>query len=218
MIQKLTVTDIISILREVASDQKAHIEELRQLDAVLGDGDMGVTTELGSRAIDEYLSSTDEKDIGKLLAQSGMNFNKASPSTFGTLVASAFMEAGKASLGKRELSIEDLIAVGKGAVDGIKKRGKAEIGDKTMLDSLVPAVAVFEQELAKGTEPKAALNAAVNAAESGMKATIKMKAKHSRASWHQDDSIGVQDAGATAMYYIIESFVRHLIFYTGDHS
>ncbi|GAI18776.1 unnamed protein product, partial [marine sediment metagenome] len=56
-----------------------------------------------------------------------MNFNKASPSTFGTLVASAFMEAGKASLGKRELSVEDLIAVGKGAVDGIKKRGKAEI-------------------------------------------------------------------------------------------
>ena len=218
MIQKLTATDIISILREVASDQKAHIEELRQLDAVLGDGDMGVTTELGSRAIDEYLSSTDEKDIGKLLAKSGMNFNKASPSTFGTLVASAFMEAGKASLGKRELSVEDLIAVGNGAVDGIKKRGKAEIGDKTMLDSLVPAVAVFEQELAKGTEPKAALNAAVKAAESGMKATIKMKAKHSRASWHQEDSIGVQDAGATAMYYIIESFVRHLIFYTGDHS
>jgi len=211
--QTLTIAGVISILKQVASDEKAHIEELRQLDAVLGDGDMGVTIELGSRAIDKYLNSTDEKDIGKLLVKCGTNFNKASPSTFGTLLASAFMEAGKACLGKKEISIEDLVAVGKSAVEGVKKRGKAEIGDKTMLDSLIPAVEAFQLELAKGAHPEVALDAAVKAAESGMKATINMKAKHSRASWHQEDSIGVQDAGATAMYHIIESFVRHLIFY-----
>ncbi len=210
MTQALTIASIISVLKDVASDQKDHIEELRQLDAVLGDGDMGITMELGCRALEEYLDSPGEDDIGKLLAKCGMNFNKASPSTFGTLLASAFMEAGKASLGKREIGIEDLVAVGKGAVDGVKKRGKAELGDKTMLDSLVPAVEAFQQGLAKNAEPKVALDAAVKAAESGMRATVNMKAKHSRASWHQEDSIGVQDAGATAMYYLIESFAKAL--------
>ena len=211
MTQTLTITSIISVLKEVASDQEAHIEELRQLDAILGDGDMGVTMELGSRALEDYLNSSGEDDIGKLLAKCGMNFNRASPSTFGTLLASAFMESGKAYLGKKEIDIRDLATIGKGAVDGVKKRGKAELGDKTMLDSLVPAVEAFQQELAKSDDPKAALDAAVKAAESGMKATVNMKAKHSRASWHQRDSIGVQDAGATAMYYLIESFVRCLI-------
>lgn len=206
----LTATDILSLLKEIAADFEGHSEELRQLDAVIGDGDLGVTVELGSKALREYLASPDESNIGQLLAKCGLQFNKASPSTFGTLLASAFMGAGKAVIGKERIEIEDLGLMADGAVDGIKKRGKAEVGDKTMLDCLVPAVEAFKKELAGDASPEVALTAALTAAEEGMKATIPMMSKHGRASWHREKTIGVQDAGATAMYYLIEPFVRHL--------
>lgn len=207
----LTTTDIVSILKEVASDFESHSEELRQLDAIIGDGDLGVTVELGSKALREYLASPDDDNTGQLLVKCGLQFNKASPSTFGTLLASAFMGAGKVATEKKKIGIEDLGLIVDGAVDGIKKRGKAEVGDKTMLDCLVPAVEAFKKELTSGVDPEVALKAAVTAAEKGMKATISMISKHGRASWHREKTVGVQDAGATAMYYLIESFVRHLI-------
>ena len=100
--------------------------------------------------------------------------------------------------------------MGKGAIDGIKQRGKAEVGDKTMLDSLVPAVETFQRNLDKRESFAEALNAAVLAAEAGMQATAGMKARVGRGSYRQDGTVGVRDGGATAMYYLIESFVRHL--------
>lgn len=214
----LTTIDLASILKKVATDLESHSEELRQLDAVIGDGDLGVTVELGSKALREYLASSDEDTIGQLLAKCGMQFNKASPSTFGTLLASAFMGAGKAVLGKEKIDIADTGLMGDGAIDGVKKRGKAEVGDKTMLDCLVPAVEAFKKELADGIDPEVALKDAVTAAEEGMKATIPMMSKHGRASWHRENTVGVQDAGATATYYLIESFVRHLISGSGDET
>ncbi len=213
----LNATSVVSILKQVTSGLESHTEDLRQLDAILGDGDLGITVELASKAVSEYLTSPDEDDIGQLLAKCGIYINKASPSTFGTLLASAFMGAGKASQGRKEIDIRDLVLLGTGAIEGIKRRGKAEVGEKTMLDSLVPAVEAFHRELADGNDPEAALKAAVKAAEVGMKATTDMMAKHSRASWRQDDSIGVQDAGATAMYYLIEAFARYLISYARNH-
>jgi len=212
----LTTTNIIAILKEAASDFESHSEELRQLDAIIGDGDLGVTVELGSKALRQYLASPDEDNIGQLLVKCGLQFNKASPSTFGTLLASAFMGAGKATAGQEKIEIKDLGLMGGGAIDGVKKRGKAEVGDKTMLDCLVPAVEAFKKELAGDKDAEVALKAAVTAAEEGMKATIPMMSKHGRASWHGENTVGVQDAGATAMYYLIESFARHLISSPGD--
>jgi len=205
-----TSANIVSVLNRVADDLEGHSEELRQLDAVIGDGDLGITTQLGSKAMREYLASVNESNIGQMLARCGMSINKASPSTFGTLLASAFMGAGKAVSGKENLDKDDLIAMADGAIDGIKKRGKAELGDKTMLDCLVPAVEAFKGEIKQGSDLKKALEAAVTAAEQGLKSTVNMISKHGRASWHREKTIGVQDAGATAMYYIIESFARHL--------
>lgn len=207
--QTLDVAKFVAILKEVAADFKSRAEELRQLDSLLGDGDLGVTVELASKAMSEYLAAQNDDDIGKLLVNCGLNINKVSPSTFGTVLANAFMGAGKAALGKKQIEIKDLALMGDGAVESIKKRGKAEVGDKTVIDALVPAVEVFKKEIARG-DAEAALAAAVKAAEEGMKATAGMKAKFGRAKWFQEKSIGIQDGGATAMYYMIESFVRHL--------
>ena len=205
-----TSTDIVTVLSKLADDLEGHTEELRQLDAVIGDGDLGITTALCSKAIREYSAAASESNIGSLLAKCGLSINKASPSTFGTLLASAFLGAGKMPTSKESIDSHDLVQMAEGAVDGIKKRGKAELGDKTMLDCLAPAVDAFKKQIEGGSDLKQALEAATAAADQGVKATVQMMSKHGRASWHRENTIGVQDAGATAMYYIIESFARHL--------
>jgi phosphoenolpyruvate---glycerone phosphotransferase subunit DhaL len=93
-------------------------------------------------------------------------------------------------------------------VNGIKKRGKAEVGDKTMLDALVPAVDAFEKGLKDGSDIKTVLDDTVKAARAGAESTANMKAKFSRAGYRPDGAIGVQDAGATAVYYLIASFAK----------
>ena len=201
---------LCDVLKGVAQDLKERAEELRQLDAQLGDGDLGVTVELSCRAMSEYLASTTETDTGRLLTQCGLSVNRLSPSTFGTILATAFLGAGKAATGKTQLTAADLALAGNGAIESIKRRGKAEVGDKTVLDALAPAVQAFEKEWSLGSDIATALNCAVEAAECGMRATAGMQAKFGRARWFQDRSIGIQDAGATAMYFMVESFARNL--------
>lgn len=201
---------LATILIHVASDLKEHSEELGDLDSIIGDGDLGVTIKLFCNALSDFLASTDEKDIGKLLAQCGMKVNSANPSTFGTIIASAFIGGGKAVAGKTVLDFNDLALLGDSAIDNIKKRGKAEVGGKTLLDSLVPSVNTFKDEIERGCDVKTAFSSAVNAAYEGMMATRNMKARYGRAACFQDSSVGLQDAGATAVYYMIESFTRHI--------
>ena len=138
----------------------------------------------------------------------GATIGKESPSTFGTLLTASFIEAGKSVENKQEINVNELILLGKSAIDGIKKRGKAETGDKTMLDSLAPAVKTFEESLAKDGNLSQAFNAAVVASAEGMEATENMIAKHGRAARHKGAGAGVRDPGATAMYYIIKSFAK----------
>ena len=206
----LGTADIASALVGLAHDLEDRSEELRQLDATIGDGDLGITAQLGSQAIRQYLDSSSESDIGQILARCGMSINKASPSTFGTLLASAFIAAGKAVKGKESLDLDDLVSMGEAAIDGIKRRGHAEVGDKTMLDCLVPAVDRFKAEIESNGDIVTAMNATVEAASVGLQSTVNMVSKHGRASWHRENTVGVQDAGATAMYYMIAAFARYL--------
>jgi dihydroxyacetone kinase-like protein len=203
--------DLIKVLKKTAVNLKEHVNELRDLDAALGDGDLGVTIELGSNAMLAFLSTQDEIDTGRMLTKLGMDINKVNPSTFGTLLASAFMGAGKAIQNKTELTTDDLLAMGYGAIDAIKKRGKAEVGDKTMLDALVPAVEAFQESLSRDNDIIQALGNTTVASEKGMYATATMKAKFGRVSWRPDGGIGLKDGGATAIYFLISSFTTNLI-------
>jgi dihydroxyacetone kinase-like protein len=207
----LTCADLRSILGAVALDMGGHLDELRELDAALGDGDLGITMELASGVIGDSMDAGGEDDIGLLLITCGMSINKVSPSTFGTLLASAFLGAGKAVRGKREIGPDDLISMGSGAIDAVEKRGKAAVGDKTMLDALVPAVEAFAREIEGRMTVAQALHAAVVAAEGGVQATITMRAKFGRASWHQEGSVGARDAGAAAVHHLIQSFAERAV-------
>jgi dihydroxyacetone kinase-like protein len=204
----LDSTDLCRMLGQVAAALVAHSEEIRELDAKVGDGDLGVTVDLIGKALLEFAASTSETDVGRLLMQCGMAVNRSNPSTFGTLLASAFLGAGKAVVGKTSVGLGDWVAMGQSGALSIQSRGKASVGDKTLLDSLVPAVEALEAEARKGSGERAAVRAALQAAEEGMKATTGMVAKCGRARAFQERSVGVQDAGATAMFYMIKAFAE----------
>jgi dihydroxyacetone kinase-like protein len=134
------------LLLEVAAALTQHSEEIRELDATVGDGDLGITVELMAKALVEFADSSVETDIGRLLMQCGMAVNRANPSTFGTVVASGFMGGGKAVAGKTSVDLADWVAIGEAAIESIKSRGKASVGDKTLLDALVPAAEALKAE------------------------------------------------------------------------
>lgn len=206
---ELTAEDLLYCLEQMANDLEKQKETLRELDARIGDGDLGVTIELGFRSLREGLPALKGADCGAVLARSGMNFMKAASSTFGILLASCFMGAGKAVTGQKALSLAELAKAAEGAEQGVRTRGKAELGDKTMLDALAPAVQALKQAAQEGKPFPQALDALAKAAEDGMKATIPLKSKHGRAAWQGDKTVGVQDAGATAVAMMAESFAKH---------
>lgn len=207
---EITAQDVLYVLEQMCSDLEAKREELRQLDAQIGDGDLGITIELGCRSLREGLPALKDADIGTILGRSGMNFTKAAASTFGILMASLLMGAGKPVMKQNAIGLADLAKVAEGAEQGVRNRGKADVGDKTMLDALVPAVKAIASAAEGGKSIPDALDAAVKAAEEGMKSTIPMQSRQGRARWQQERTIGVQDAGATAIYYMVESCARHL--------
>ena len=208
---EITSHDVLFSLDQMCSDLSAQKDSLRELDAQIGDGDLGVTLELGCRSLKDGLETLQDADIGTILAKSGMNFTKAASSTFGILLGSLFMGAGRPVMNRGTIGLHDLLEIAKSAELAVRNRGKAEVGDKTMLDAIAPAVQAIKEAHDTGKCLTKALNAAVEAAEAGMKSTIPLKSKHGRAAWQGEKTIGVQDAGATATYLIIESFVRHLI-------
>ena len=198
------------IFRRMAASLAEHTEEVRLLDAAIGDGDLGVTAGLMAQAMEEYADSSEESDVGKLLAQCGMAINRANPSTFGTIMASGFLGAGKAVAGKTELELADLVVAGEAALEAMKSRGKAEVGDKTVLDALAPAVESLAAEQQKGSDLRTATQEAALACEQGMKATVDMVAKHGKHRVFAEKSVGVQDGGATVLHYMVDATARYV--------
>ena len=203
-------TALAGLLRAVAAGLEGHTEEIRELDARVGDGDLGVTVGLMAQALRDFAGSNQETDIGRLLMQCGLAVNRANPSTFGTIIASGFMGGGKALAGRTSVGLDDWVVIGEAAIESMQSRGKASLGDKTLLDALVPAVAALERERDAGSDEKTAVQAAVKACQEGMEATVAMVAKCGKARVFQEKSVGVQDGGATAMYYMLKAAADYI--------
>lgn len=206
----ITVDDLLFAIEHASLDLTQQKDYLARLDAAVGDGDLGVTVELGCRSLIEACHLLRGADVGTLLTRSGMMLSRAAPSTFGILVASALIEAGKEIPGQSVLTLPDLTKVGYRAVEAVQSRGNAKVGDKTMLDVLVPALEALDRARSSGTGLTVAMDDVVHAAEAGMRATIPLKAKFGRAAWMSEKSAGVQDAGATAVYLFLSSCLKQL--------
>jgi len=194
-------------LRGTTLELEAAKDRLTELDAAVGDGDLGITMTRGSQAIREGLGT--EPDLGRILIKAGMDFGNSAPSTMGALLGTALMRAGKAVQGQTNATSQDVLRMVTAAEEGIRERGKAQPGDKTMLDALVPAREALEHALARGSNLSEAVQSAAAAARRGMLATINMEASMGRARWLGGRTIGHQDPGATVVAFIFASLARH---------
>jgi dihydroxyacetone kinase-like protein len=183
---------------------------LTELDAAIGDADHGINMNRGFQKVVTQLSSVADQDIGSILKTVSMTLISSVGGASGPLYGTLFLRASTAVAGKSELSDEDLVALLQAGVDGVVQRGKANLGDKTMLDALSPASDAFKQAVAKGASTQSALQQAVAAAEQGMKDTIPLVAKKGRASYLGDRSANHQDPGATSTYLILKTLLETL--------
>ena len=201
----ITGTDITNALTRAAHRLAAMRDELNTLDAAIGDGDSGITAEKGANGLLEYLKANPPgPDLGKWLAQAGMAYNKAAPSTMGALVATAFMRAGKEVMGKSELSPDDLAKMFVAANLGIQERGKAKPGDKTIVDALDPAAEAFQSAIASGQSLEQAGQAALEAARKGRDAAIPLRSMIGRANW-VGGTEGKVDPGTVLFVGVLEA-------------
>ncbi len=201
----LVKDDIIKILhnlKQLFNDNKNFLVEL---DAKMGDGDLGLTMSKAFTAVYDELRDTAETDIGKLFMKAGMLMAKAAPSTMGTLMGTGFMRGGKAVSGKDEISTADLAEFFQAFVTGIMERGKAQPGEKTIIDSLKPAADTLVE--LKGEDRLKALQEALRSSENGLESTRNMVAQHGRIAYYKEQSKGQKDPGATAGVILIKGFI-----------
>jgi phosphoenolpyruvate---glycerone phosphotransferase subunit DhaL len=199
----LTKQQLLEAIPRVAAGMKAKADELRRLDAACGDGDLGVTVTKGTQAIEGKLAELQAMPLDKIFQTIGMTFNNAAASTFGVLFASAFRSVGKVLVDKESICAADLCAMLQAAVEGITKRGKAKLGDKTMLDALVPASEAACEAGKENASLCKVLNEAVGAAKLGAQKTKGMIPKIGRARWLGEKTKDVQDGGATFVYMFL---------------
>ena len=206
----LTVEDMERALDWVGQGVARYAERLRELDAATGDGDLGVTMTIGWNAVREALPSLEHSDAGTLLAQAGMAFNQAAASTFGVLLATAMMRAGRELRGTTEIGLCEMIRGLEAALQGVRERGKAEVGDKTVLDALAPAIVAVKEAQAAGRTLGEAVAAAADAAMRGAESTAGKLPRFGRASWLGKRAAQVQDPGATAVALMLCSLAEFL--------
>ena len=202
----LTRDALLILFEKVKQVILARKADIGDLDAACGDGDLGVTMELGFRAVAEGLTALQGEDIGTLLMKSGMNFNRAASSTFGTIMATALMRAGKVVTGRDDLEPIHMIDMLRAAEDGIRQRGKAQPGDKTVLDALIPLNETLSHHIESGKNLPDALDKTVDAVRLAVEKTKEMTAKTGRSRWLGDRAAGTPDPGAVVLLWMLEAF------------
>jgi dihydroxyacetone kinase-like protein len=174
-------------------------DELRDLDAALGDGDLGITVASGCRAVRVALAAlADDALPAQVVKAAAAAFAKANPSTMAALVGGALLAAARGLGDRDQLDHAAAIAIGRAAAESIATRGKAQLGDKTVLDALVPSLDAME------AAPDGALAAGVDAARRAVDETRPLQSMRGRASWMGERSKGLQDPGATAYLRFLE--------------
>ena len=207
----ITCEQLPALFQGVAAVFAEKKEELCEMDAQMGDGDLGLTMDKGYGALPSLLQENMEVgDVGKTLMKAGMKMSSVVPSTMGTLMSSGIMEGGKALKGKAELGAAELAAYLTAFAAGIQKRGKCQLGDRTILDAVDPAARAAERAAAEGGDLAAVLNAACEGAVRGVEATKAMTPKFGKAAVFAAKAAGVPDQGAVAGACMLDGLKRGL--------
>jgi phosphoenolpyruvate---glycerone phosphotransferase subunit DhaL len=202
----VTTETVTAWMTRFAASMSEHREELVRLDTAIGDGDHGTNMDRGMRKALENLNAKEPADVGGVLKTVAMALVSSVGGAAGPLYGTLLLQMGAAADGKREVDLAGYAAAWRKGVGGVQARGKAEPGDKTMIDALLPAVAALEQ----ASDLDSGLQAAVSAAERGMRDTIPLIARKGRASYLGERSKDHQDPGATSSYYLCQTAAEAL--------
>jgi dihydroxyacetone kinase-like protein len=197
---------VLDWMNRFAGEMGEHRQELVRLDTAIGDGDHGTNMERGMRKALEKLEASQPADPGAVLKTVAMSLISSVGGAAGPLYGTLFLQMGTALGGSSEVDLPSYAQAWRKALEGVQARGKAQPGDKTMVDALIPAVEALEG----ASELDAGLCAATEAAEQGMKATIPLVARKGRASYLGERSKDHQDPGATSTYYLFKSAAEAL--------
>ncbi|RSM61616.1 dihydroxyacetone kinase subunit L [Actinoplanes sp. ATCC 53533] len=192
------------VVRAIAETAIENEKYFGDLDAVVGDGDLGYSLARGFEKVIDGWDGIDRSDAGTFLKRSGMIIASRIGGTSGPLWGTAFLRAGAAAGSAEDLSGEQVVAMLRAAIEGIKARGQSDVGDKTLLDVLVPMTDRLERDFAAGAGAGEALRVAAVVAREAAEATKEMVAKRGRAAYTGERSRGSVDAGATAVAVIVE--------------
>jgi dihydroxyacetone kinase-like protein len=193
-------------MQRFAEEMAEHRQELVRLDTAIGDGDHGTNMNRGMQKALEKLQAAEPADPGAVLKTAAMALVSSVGGAAGPLYGTLLLQIGTAMAGQAEVDQAGFVAAWRAGLAGVKARGKAELGDKTMIDALTPAIDAMEQ----APDLTAGLTAAVDAAQQGMNATTPLVARKGRASYLGERSAGHQDPGATSTYYLFKSAAETL--------
>jgi dihydroxyacetone kinase-like protein len=181
-------------------------EFLIALDGKVGDSDLGITMSKSFAAAYDAVSGEEEgATIAKLMRTAGVIMAKTAPSTMGTLTATGFIRGSKALENVSTLGTKEVAAFWRAFCDGVAERGKTKIGDKTVLDVLDPIARSLEDAAASGDVLSNALSIATGVAAEALESTKSMVAQHGKAAAFQEKTVGLQDAGATVGFLIVQT-------------
>jgi phosphoenolpyruvate---glycerone phosphotransferase subunit DhaL len=192
-------------LRRFAAAVAEHKAELVRLDTAVGDGDHGTNMDRGMRKVLEKLDGLEQGDIGAMLKAVGMTLVSSVGGAAGPLYGTLFLQMGTSAAGRDTLDLAGWTAALEAGVAGVRSRGKAEPGDKTMVDALLPALDALRAAGEDGTGLPDALERSADAAREGMEATIPLEARKGRASYLGPRSVGHQDPGATSTHLLLRA-------------
>jgi dihydroxyacetone kinase-like protein len=204
----MTNEDNMRWLVRIADVLRENRTYLTELDSAIGDADHGINMDRGFSAVRSKFPTMESMDIASQLRTVGSTLVSTVGGASGPLYGTAFLRAGGAVANKQELTSADVVAMLDAFTGGIVARGKAQPGEKTMVDALTPAVAAATQALNDGASLAEITQRAAAAAEEGMKATIPLLATKGRASYLGERSIGHQDPGATSSWLILRSLAE----------
>ena len=191
-----TLDDIKACIKCCTESVMNAKNELEKIDSFAGDGDLGISMFKGCEAINSCMDAYTAEDIGRMFLSCAMALNKAAPSTMGTLITAGFMRIGKLSLGKTEIDDAFAMSVPNEFVAAITAAGKAQKGDRTILDALIPMADAYMCGYQAGTDCKTVLASAAEAAKVGAEETKNMVPRIGRQKWAPDNAAGIIDGGA----------------------
>ncbi|MCI9557413.1 MAG: dihydroxyacetone kinase subunit L [Lawsonibacter sp.] len=205
----ITCEQLPALFQGVAAIFAEKKEELCNMDAQMGDGDLGLTMDKGYGALPALLQENMEAgDIGKTLMKGGMKMSSLVPSTMGTLMSSGIMEGGKALKGKDAMGPRELADCLTAFAAGVQKRGKCQPGDRTILDALEAGAQAAAKAAEEGGDLSAVIAAACEGAAQGVEATKDMVPKFGKAAVFAAKAKGVPDQGAMAGLYMLQGLQR----------